>query len=103
MHLAGPSHELAVRIALGATTRDIRDFLVARVVRYVAFGCILAVPVSALLWPVARSLHREVGEVQVFGSLIGVAVVLGASAAGMIVPFMRAFRTPPAAVLGHVD
>jgi putative ABC transport system permease protein len=97
------SHELAVRIALGATSGDIRSLLVERVMRYVAFGCILAVPVSALLWPVARSLHRDVADAHVFASLIGIAVVLIASAVGTIPAFVRAVRTPPAAALRFTD
>jgi ABC-type antimicrobial peptide transport system permease subunit len=93
--VAQQTKEIGVRVALGATARDIRRGVLVRTGRYVTAGLVLGLPAG---WLIARSFASEFFEVTPSDTSIYliVAATLGAVAfVAAIVPARRAARVDP--------
>jgi ABC-type antimicrobial peptide transport system permease subunit len=93
------SRELAIRMALGATSADVERLVVRDTSRLLFAGLALGLPAA---FASGRLLAAELEGVPPPGplSLAAVALLLGLVAlAAVIVPARRAARTPPALVL----
>jgi hypothetical protein len=92
-------HEIALRLALGATRRDVRRLVTARVVAPVATGAICGAVASWFLVPLARSAMTDVGAPGI-GALVGIVGLLVSTAAfGGWIPARRAAQADAATVL----
>jgi putative ABC transport system permease protein len=95
------SREFAVRVAIGASQRDIVGLVAMHTVRLVATGSMLGIAVTFALARVVRA-NGGAGsvfdpEVQAF--LVPVLIVLTAAACASWIPSRRALRIDPASVL----
>jgi predicted permease len=89
------SRELAVRIALGATPRQVVSLILADPVRTTLAGIVVGIPASYI---VMRSVASLLFEVRIFDipTILGCAVLLvTAAVAAAIVPARRATRIDP--------
>jgi putative ABC transport system permease protein len=94
-------HEIGVRVALGATQRNVTWEVAAGAVRQVALGLLLGLAGSAAL---TRLLSAQLVDVSPNDptTLAGVAVVLTTTAiAGCLLPVRRALRVSPVEALRH--
>lgn len=98
-NVAQRMHELGVRVALGARTRDVVRLVVGHGIRLVAAGaaCGLALALGASRW-VQPLLFRESARDPVVYGTVAVALLLAAVAASAI-PARRAARADPSAAL----
>jgi predicted permease len=100
--VARRSRELALRIAIGATTRDILRLVTARTVRLVTLGTLLGVALTFALSRVARSAG---GAGSIYDTptwlafVIPAFIIAGVSALATWVPSRRAMRVNPASLL----
>jgi ABC-type antimicrobial peptide transport system permease subunit len=93
--------EIGVRIALGASTRDVLSLVLGQSLRHAligsAIGAVLALGVARLL---ARNIQSmPVFDVVAFGAAL--VCVLGACLSAAFVPSRRAARVDPTAALRH--
>ncbi|HYV98015.1 MAG TPA: ADOP family duplicated permease [Gemmatimonadaceae bacterium] len=93
------THEMGVRIALGAEFRDVVQLVVGEGVRVVALGALLGVAVSLALGKLVSTLLYGVTpkDPVVMTLAAGVLIVVGIAAA--LTPAWRAARTDPATAL----
>jgi putative ABC transport system permease protein len=93
------THEIGVRIALGASHGSIRRMVLSAGMRPTAIGLAIGLPAALGVARVMSSLFVGVSPFDPV-SLTGAALVLAASAvAGCIVPVQRAIRVDPATAL----
>ena len=103
--LAQSSKDIAIRMALGATTRRVAELVLAHVMRPVGFGllagCGLAAAVATLL--LATSAAADIGRVvrvlDPVAYAAGVLVIVAASLAAAGLPAIRAIRLDPIVTL----
>jgi putative ABC transport system permease protein len=93
------SRELGVRIALGATTRNVLTLVLAGASRVIVAGIVIGLAVAAML---ARSISTflygvEPLDAMTFGTVVVVVAVTGIIATG--VPALRALRLDPVVTL----
>jgi ABC-type antimicrobial peptide transport system permease subunit len=90
------THEISIRLALGAVPGEIRRMLVRQAGWLVGVGIVLGVGVALLLGQLMGSLLYGVGprDPSVFGGVLGLLVAVAAVATG--VPARRAMRVDPA-------
>jgi putative ABC transport system permease protein len=93
------THEISIRLALGAVPGEIRRMLVRQAGWLVGVGIVLGVGVALLLGQLMGSLLYGVGprDPSVFGGVLGLLVAVAAVATG--VPARRAMRVDPARTL----
>jgi putative ABC transport system permease protein len=99
-NVARRRREIGVRMALGATTREIAAFIVGRGMRMVAIGLVAGALLSLLTNRVLQTMLFGIGAYDPV-SLIGVAILLAITGlAAASIPAWRAATTDPAVVLG---
>ena len=93
------SHEIGVRLALGASPGGIRAWLLRRALGVLAAGLVLGVPLALGATRAARALLYDVGPGDPL-SIVGAAAVLVCTLAVAVwVPSQRAARTDPLTTL----
>jgi putative ABC transport system permease protein len=98
-NVARRRREIGVRMALGATTREIAAFIVIRGMRMVAVGLIAGALLSLLTNRVLQTMLFGIGAYDPV-SMIGVATLLAVTGlAAASIPAWRAAATDPAAVM----
>jgi putative ABC transport system permease protein len=97
--VAQRTHELGIRMALGATTREVRGLVVRQGMTLVAGGAAIGLGVALGLSRVLRALLYDVSPADPL-TYLGVASLLAAVAAlASFIPAARATRIQPIAVL----
>jgi predicted permease len=95
------TREIGVRVALGASARDILGLVVGQGLRTVSAGIVVGLAGSLLLGRLLRGLLFGVGPADPL-TLLSVAALLGAvAAAAAVVPALSAARVDPARVLSQ--
>jgi ABC-type antimicrobial peptide transport system permease subunit len=99
--IARRQKELAVRVAIGATGRDVVRLVTAQSLRLVAAGCLLGVGVTVGL---ARVVRADGGAGLLYDAswpivAIPVLIILGIGALATWIPSRRALRINPAILL----
>jgi ABC-type antimicrobial peptide transport system permease subunit len=89
--------EIAVRIALGATSRDILSLILRDPVRTTLAGIVVGTPASYLLMRSASSLLFGVRPFDPVALLLCAGVLSAATLAAALWPALRATRIDPAA------
>jgi putative ABC transport system permease protein len=93
------THEVGVRIAIGASRGDILRLLVGRGLRPVGVGLAIGLMLALLSSQLIASLLAGVGPRDPVAIGLAVAVLLGGAVLAVIVPARRAARTDPANIL----
>jgi predicted permease len=93
------THEVGVRIAIGASRGDILRLLVRRGLRPVVVGLTAGLVVALLSSQLIASLLAGVGPRDPVAIGLAVALLLGGAVLAVIVPARRAARTDPANIL----
>jgi len=91
--------ELGVRMALGATARDVLRLVLGQAMRPVAVGLVLGSLSAAASARLLRSQLTGVGHEDPVAFLAGVALLLAAAGIASVLPARRAARVDPARVL----
>lgn len=98
-HVRQRDREIAIRLALGATTNGMRRYVLAEAMRLVWFGAFVGLTVSAVASRVLRGVLFEVGPVDPLTLFAAVVLLIIAAAVASLVPVLRATRLDAAAVL----
>jgi putative ABC transport system permease protein len=93
------ARELGVRIALGATARDIIAVVAARALRITVVGIVLGLAAAVVLTRSLRSLLFGVQPLDPFSFAVSAVALCALSLVAAALPGRRASRTDPAAVL----
>jgi putative ABC transport system permease protein len=95
------THEIGVRMALGAQRRDVFKLVLARSLKLISVGTIIGLIVALMSTHTLRALLYSVGAFDAM-TFVLVTILLGAVAlAASYLPAMRATRADPMVVLGH--
>lgn len=95
------THEIGVRIALGAQSRDVIRLIVGRGARLTFIGMLLGVGGAYLLTTVLAGFLFGVKSVDIPSSLIALVILSGVALAACYIPARRATRVDPLACLRH--
>lgn len=95
------THEIGVRIALGAQSRDVIRLIVGRGARLTFIGMLLGVGGAYLLTTVLAGFLFGVKSVDIPSSLIALLILSGVALAACYIPARRATRVDPLACLRH--
>ena len=91
--------EMAVRLAIGATSADIRRMVIVRSITLAGIGLVGGVAISFLAGAAIRSLTSGVGPIDAAVVSTVVVVVVAAALAGAALPAIRAGRIRPGEAL----
>jgi putative ABC transport system permease protein len=95
------THELGVRMALGAQRSDVLKLVLARSLKLISAGTIIGLMVAVMSTHTLRALLYSVSAFDAT-TFVVVTILLGAVAsAASFLPAMRATRADPMVVLGH--
>ena len=99
-NVAQRRQELAVRVALGAATRDVVGLVVMGGLRVAALGIVIggAIAVAAGRWVEPLLFNQSPRDPAVFGAVIGALLLVAIVAS--VIPARRAARTDPRIALG---
>jgi hypothetical protein len=93
------THEMGVRIALGARLADLLRLVIGDGLRVVVLGCLVGIALAMALGRLVASLLYEVTPRDPTAMLTAAAVLLVAGVAASLVPALRAARVDPNEVL----
>ncbi len=93
------THEVGVRIAIGASRRDILRLLVAQSLRPVAIGLILGLTIALAGVQWLASMLAGIGPRDPVAIGVAVTVLLASAVAAVLAPARRAARIDPANIL----
>jgi putative ABC transport system permease protein len=95
------TQEIGVRMAFGATTRDVLSLVVTQSMRPVGIGVVLGLLASLGVTPLLRSQLVGVSAVDPLTLTASTAVLACAALIGCLIPALRATRVDPSAALRH--
>lgn len=99
--VAQRTREIGIRVALGATPREIMRLILGQALRLTCIGILIGAPVAVAVALVMKSAIYGVVELN-YLILVGVAVLLGAvSVIAGYIPARRAMRVDPMVALRH--
>jgi hypothetical protein len=99
VEVAGRRHELAVRMALGASGRDVIATVMRRALTRVVVGLLLGLPAAAGLARTLRALLFGVSPADATSYAVGVALIAIAVGAAAFIPARRAAAVHPRMLL----
>jgi len=91
--------DFGVRVALGATRRDIRRLVVAEAVWLVGSGVIVGFAIAAAAFQMLRGMLFEVAPIDPVVSILSVTTVILVTAVASCVPLTRAAAADPLTVI----
>jgi putative ABC transport system permease protein len=91
--------EIGVRMAVGASRRDVLQLIVASAMKLAGGGILVGIAAALLLGRLMRSLLYGVGPLDPLTFVSGSLVLLLAALIASMLPALNAARTPPATVL----
>jgi ABC-type antimicrobial peptide transport system permease subunit len=97
--VAQRSHEMGIRLALGAQRRDIADLVIADGLRDVLVGVAIGIATALALVPFVRSLLFGVTPTDPPAFIAAATALCALAAAASVVPALRASRLDPAITL----
>ena len=95
------THEIGIRMALGASGLSVVRQFLGRGLRLCAIGAALGIGAALALWRLLGSVLFGVSATDAMSFVHALAVVLGGVAVATIVPAWRAARTDPLNALRH--
>jgi putative ABC transport system permease protein len=91
--------EIGVRIALGATVRDVRRLVVAEGARLVGVGAVAGLTLALITTRMLRGLLFEVQPLDPIALLTALSLLLAVAGIALYVPMRQATRVDPATML----
>jgi ABC-type antimicrobial peptide transport system permease subunit len=95
------TQEIGVRIAIGATARDVLSLVLARGMRPAGVGVMIGLIASCGLTPLLKSQLVRVSPIDPLTLVVTTFLLIGAALAGCVVPARRATRLDPVVALRH--
>jgi putative ABC transport system permease protein len=95
------SHEIGIRMALGAGARDIRAMVIRQGLRYILLGVALGLAASFALVRLMESLFFDVSATDPFAFILSTLLLTGVGLVACYLPARQATKINPSAVLQH--
>ena len=95
------TQEIGVRIAIGATARDILTLVLRQGLRPMAIGLTIGLAASLAVMPILKSQLVRVSSADPISLAIAAAVLVAAATLGCVIPARRATRVDPVVALRH--
>jgi putative ABC transport system permease protein len=95
------TQEIGVRIALGATARDVLSLVLTNAMRPVGLGLALGLIASCAVTPLLKSQLVRVSAIDPLTLSVATAILVAAAVVGCMVPAWRAIRVVPVDALRH--
>jgi putative ABC transport system permease protein len=95
------TQEMGIRVAIGATSRDIRRLVVTEGMRPVGIGLVLGLAASLAVNRALKSLLVQVSPGDPTALAIASAILILAALLGCLIPARRAMRVDPVIALRH--
>jgi predicted permease len=99
--VASRTKEIGVRVALGATPRDVSWLVIREVFALVAAGFLLGLPISYASARAISALLYGVEAVPIFPVALSMAVLLAVAGAATVIPVRRATKVDPMVALRY--
>jgi putative ABC transport system permease protein len=99
--VTGRTQEMGIRMAIGATSRDVRRLIVAEGMRPVAIGLVLGLAASLAVNRALKSLLVQVSPADPAALAAASAILILAALLGCLIPARRAMRVDPVIALRH--
>jgi putative ABC transport system permease protein len=99
--VTGRTQEMGIRMAIGATSRDVRRLVVTQGMRPVGIGLVLGLAASLAVNRALKSLLVQVSPADPAALAIASAILILAALLGCLIPARRAMRVDPVIALRH--